>query len=324
MLCQTRRDEERDSPPLDLASFSHYNSGVCKQAMSLSLCLVWSMMPVLVGVGGCRAWDTSVGWLGLDRSPHEDGPSGAKTPTSAKRAPIVAPRPSGGVQVVRLRFDLLHVELPIDDIRHARKIWNHVDEFRVDPELTVLLARNGLRIGAASLDAWPAIRAIFQAANARVRDSEQIIAANLPLKIDLGTIRDPETIFSYHRNGRLTGRTVVGGTKLVQLDYSYHPELGGCTQVHLAFFIERDLGASDWEQRGGVIIEVPAIEHYRFDDIDVALTLNPHEFLVIGPSDAAVQEYLVGSRFLNRRRMGGLVETVVCITPTALMGGATH
>lgn len=292
--------------------------------MSLSRYLVWSAMPVLIAVAGCRVWDTSVGWLGLDRSPHEDAPSDAKTSTSAKRAPVVAPRPSGGVQVVRLRFDVLQVELPIDDIRHARKIWNHVDEFRVDPELTVLLARNGLRIGAASLDAWPAIQAIFQVANAEVRDSEQIIAANVPLRIDLGTIRDPETIFSYSRNGRLTGRTVVGGTKLVQLDYSYHPELGGCTQVRLTFLIEHDLGASDWEERGGVYVEVPTIERYRFDDMSVGLTLNPNEFLVVGPSDAAVQEYLVGSRFLNRRHRGGLVETVVCITPTALMGGATH
>lgn len=292
--------------------------------MSLSRYLVWSAMPVLIAVAGCRVWDTSVGWLGLDRSPHEDAPSDAKTPTSAKRAPVVAPRPSGGVQVVRLRFDVLQVELPIDDIRHARKIWNHVDEFRVDPELTVLLARNGLRIGAVSLDAWPAIQAIFQAANAEVRDSEQIIGTNVPLRIDLGTIRDPETIFSYNRNGRLTGRTVVGGTKLVQLDYSYHPELGGCTQVRLTFLIEHDLGASDWEERGGVYVEVPTIERYRFDDMSVGLTLNPNEFLVVGPSDAAVQEYLVGSRFLNRRRRGGLVETVVCITPTALMGGATH
>ena len=64
-----------------------------------------------------------------------------------------------------------------------------------------------------------------------------------------------------------------------------------------------------------MIRQVPAYDHYRFDDLSVLLTLRPGEFLVIGPGNEADNDYLVGSRFFSAKRSGVPFESVICITP---------
>ena len=54
--------------------------------------------------------------------------------------------------VVELHFDVMRVDLPYDSDRHSSKLWNHVDEVCVEPGQSVLLGRNGIRIGVAPAD----------------------------------------------------------------------------------------------------------------------------------------------------------------------------
>ena len=92
----------------------------------------------------------------------------------------------GEVQVVELVFDVVRAEMRLGGIRHSRKVWNHVDELRVAPELAARLARNGLRVGAASADAWPAVRARPESAEAR--GSRQQLAAQCGLARVVGLV----------------------------------------------------------------------------------------------------------------------------------------
>lgn len=217
--------------------------------------------------------------------------------------------------MIDLAFDVVRVDLPIAGVRHSRKIWNHVDELRVDSELIARLARNGLRIGAASPDAWPAIRAILEAAEAEVRRDQLVAQRGLPLSIQLGSINDSESVFSYGADERLVGKTFPAGDKLVNVDYVFHPELGGSTEVRVSFEIRHDRGAMTWEQRNGVVQQVPDYERHLFADLSPALTLNAGEFLVVGLSDQAKNEYLIGSRFLTRVESGKRYETLLFLTP---------
>lgn len=273
------------------------------------------------GGWGCRG---SYSWsiFGQPRpSPHEqaatrtaDSPATpTPTPTPAAAAGYLAS--PAAVRTVRLAFEVLRIHLPVDTVRHSRKIWNHVDELRLDTELVPRLARNGIRAGAVSPSAWPAIQTILDACEAEVRRDRWEAQGGLPLSIEVGAIEDSESIFAYDPGNRLVGKTFDVGDKLVNVDYGVRAELGGCVDLGLAFEIRHDRGVMTWERRGGILRQVPAIDRHVFTDLSAMLTLNAGEALMIGPSAEARNEYLVGSRFFVNRQSDHVVETLYCITP---------
>ena len=219
------------------------------------------------------------------------------------------------LRVVQLRFDVLRVDLPAEPVRYSPKVWNHVDELRMDVDLAAHLARNGIRVGVASREAWPALRAIFEAGGAHTVERWHEVRGGNALEVVLASVQEAETIFAYGRKNRLSGKTVPSGDRMMRIDYLFHPELGGCTELNIYFEIRRDLGVMTWESHDGVISQVPSYDWHRFDSLSVPLTLNPEEFLVIGPSAETRNEYLVGSRFFRGQRAGQRCETVLCITP---------
>ncbi len=210
----------------------------------------------------------------------------------------------------------MRAEMSTEEGRNSRKVWNHVDELRVERAATGRWVRNGLRVGVGSTASWPAIRAILEAGKARVSKDQLLTQAGVPLLIELGAIHDSESIFSYDRDRRLSGRTFAAGTKILQLDYAFHAQLGGVTDLQVGFEIRHDRGEMTWERAGeGIIRQVPAIDRHTFDDLKVAVTVKSGEFLVIGPSEQADNAYLVGSRFLSGGSTGGRVETLLFLTP---------
>lgn len=282
---------------------------------------------VLLGVLSAVGCSSPVSWWSPGRGrPGIDGSAAAHeliTPSDAASSMLrrqAGQDASGGddVRVVGLVFDVARVDFPVDSSsgrRHSRKIWNHVDALRAASERVARLARNGLRVGAASPDAWPAIRAILQAADAEVRRDQFVAQPGLPLAIQLGPVSGVESIFSYGPEGRLVGRTFPVGDKLLVLDYVFHHELGGCTELRLNLEVRHDRGAMAFEKVEGVIRQVPDYDRHVFTEVEAALTLNTDEFLVIGLSDRAEHEYLLGSRFLTFERSGTAYETLLCITP---------
>lgn len=274
------------------------------------------LLPLLTGgllLGGC-SWFSWLAPGGRQPTPHEVADT-STPPGGASSLLHGRPTAADEIRVIDLAFDVVRADLPMSGVRDSRKIWNHVDELRVDSELVARLARNGLRVGAASPDAWPAIRAILDAAGAEVRRDQLVAQRGVPLTIHLGAIRDSESIFSYGRDNRLIGKTFSAGDKLMHVDYAFHPELGGCTDIRLSFEVRHDRGVMTWERRDGVVREVPACDRHVFMDLSTLLTLNPDEFLVIGLSDQTKNEYLIGNRFLTKKQSGKRYETLFCLTP---------
>ena len=223
--------------------------------------------------------------------------------------------PTGGLRIVDLVFEVRRAAIPAADTHHSRKIWNHVDELRLGADAAALLARNGLRIGAASPGSWPAIDAVLKAGGARIETRQLVTQRGWPLAIAMGPIAEGASIFTYDRSGRLSGKTYDGGEKLLNLDYDYHPQMGGSIDIGVRPEIRRDRGVLTWERSGDAIRQVPAYDRHRFEQLDAALTLHPTELLVIGPSDEANNEYLLGSRLLCDQRDGQRSETILFIVP---------
>lgn len=256
------------------------------------------------------------GWriLGPTSSPHESPVE--QSPAASVPLPSEAHAGTSEIPVFDLVFDVLRIDLPINTIRHSRKVWNHVDELRVDAGLVTRLVRNGLRVGVASGDAWPAMQAIFDAAGAQWHRERLVAHGGLPIAVAVGSISEPESIFSYDGSNRLVGKTFSTGKKLLTINYAYRRELGGVVDLQVAAEVRDDRGVMTWENRNGVIRQVPAYNRYTFDNLGVLLTLNQGEFLVIGPSAEARNEYLLGSRFFTTERAGRRYESILCLRPS--------
>lgn len=262
---------------------------------------------------GCQSSGTSKDIPLRVRSPHE----GALPQLTRPIAAYLNSRTTGqhDLRVVDIAFDVVRVDIPVTNIRHTRKIWNHIDELRVEPPVATRLARNGLRLGVATPDAWPALRAILEASDARVRRQQLIPQRGLPLTIQLATITEPESIFRYNRKGGLVGQTFRRGEKLLNVEYWYHAELGRTTDLRITFEIRYEKGVMTWEKREGIIRQVPAYEQHIFDEAQASLTLHGDEFLIIGVSEQASHDYLLGPSFLMTQEDGMKWETFFCLTP---------
>lgn len=245
-----------------------------------------------------------------------DDPWGGVTPgDSLSFMPRGNPATGRQVSVVALAFDLVRVDMPMGSIQHSKKVWNHIDGLRVEAGWTARLVRNGLRIGVASSSMWPTIRAVLDAAGAELGHTRTVAQANLPLTIELGALSKAESIFSYANDGRLTGRTFSAGDKLLTIDYAFHPERGGSTDLRLSFEVRLDRSTMTWENRAGVIGQAPAFDRHVFEELSGVVTLKPNEFLIIALSERAENEHLVGSRLLSFKRAGKRYETMLCVTP---------
>jgi hypothetical protein len=295
----------------------------------------WPMREVLVvtllaGVlidCGCRStdWRSEPPWWG--RSPHEPSmtrtgegvvsSAGGSGSGEADR-PVATSDSIPVTQIIDLTFDIARAEFPMRGVQHSLKVWNHVDELRVDAVTAANLARNGLRIGAAAPEAWSAIQVILQAADAEVFRDQLIAPRGQPIALDLGQLEAGSSTFAYQPSGQLVGKTFTAGNRIVTIDYMYRPEREGMTDIHLSFEIRHDHGVMTWERRGGVIRQVPSIDRHGFEGLDASLSLARGEFLILGVDAEAASEYLIGRRFLTDRRGGEEIETLLFLTPQVI------
>lgn len=274
------------------------------------------LLVIALPYGGCSS---SVSWLGRSRpspSPHEQAtdPATGKGPSSPS-APEPSPAFADAVHVVDVAFEVFRAELPLDGVRHSRKIWNHVDELRTAPRMLARLARNGVRVGAVSAEAWPAIRTILEAGGADVRKDQLLTPSGLPLAVEVGTIEASESVFSYQANNQLVGKTFTEGRKVINVDYAFHPEMGGRIDLQLGFEVRRDRRGITWERTEAGVRQVPAHDRHGFTDLRTVLALNPGESVILGPSAETHNEYLIGSRFFNGRRADERYENLYWLTP---------
>ena len=280
---------------------------------------------LLIGVvsWGCHSLVFWSGGRGSSRTPHEEVITPKEKAPERPSGPAVAPSSAKPIRVVDLAFEILRIELPLGGVQHSRKIWNHVDELRVNPKLVARLARNGVRLGAVPQEAWPAIHTILDAGDAEGHKELLLSTSGLPLTFKVGSVSDSETVFCYGPGHQLVGKTFAAGDKVVEVNYALRPEMGGHVDLQVSLEVRHRRGVMTWEKTAGIIQQVPDYDRHVFSDLRAAIALNLTESLLIGPGEEAQNEYVVGSRFFTKRRAGNRYETLYCITPVPHQRSAT-
>lgn len=255
-----------------------------KDLRTIALALLLSLLPACVAPKPKAAID-------------QDARSAVAAALFAPPAPQEAI--SNPTRIVDIAFNVMNAEFPPASAGDARKVWNHVDELRLKPELVRLLARNGLRLGTASPASWAAIQTILESSDAKITSNQMFPQRGSALPIHAGAVEEGTSIFCYQSDGRLVGKSFPGGEKLILIDYAVRPELDGSTDIGVSFEINRDSGEMIWQQVDGTMRQVPEIDRHHFADLTTMLTLQSGEFLVLGPRDEMKNDNLVGTQFLS-------------------------
>lgn len=258
-------------------------------------------------------------WLGggsKSATHHEARPVPSDSRSEARPAGEAIAGFGSAMNATSLAFEVYRLDLPqVGNLIQSLKLWNHVDELRADPEKVALRARSGLRIGAFPRSAWPAIRTILDACDARVHRERVPAPRGLPLTIEIGLVDEFESIFWYSAGGRLAGKTFKVGKKLILIDYAVYGAMGGRIDLQVSFEVRHDRGVTTWERHGGVLTQVPAYDSHVFSDLTAVLPLNPGDSLLIGPDGEAENDLLLGNRFMAYGRGGRRYEKLIIISP---------
>ena len=273
----------------------------------------WVLAAVLaLGAAGCAP--------GGDQSSFQHGPGqlpAGPLASSASAGGRESLHSAGGpnLTVVRMQFDVMRVDLPVREIKHSLKIWNHVDESKTDPRLTALLARNGFRIGVADRDAEPAIRTIFEENEARLGRARHDVDDGLPLMLSLGSVEEGGTYFVHRKDGGLIGQTFQAETMFFRIDYLVTDEQPPRIVLQVTPELRGERTKTRWVDQGGEIRSIRTYDGTVFDELSAMFTLEPGQFLVVGTSARAQRGYLLGSWWLTSELNAQEYETVLCITP---------
>ncbi|MCB9851030.1 MAG: hypothetical protein H6817_10055 [Phycisphaerales bacterium] len=238
-------------------------------------------------------------------------------PGSAFTASHADARDGNGMVVLRVHFDVLRVDIPVDAVRHSLKIWNHIDESLGDPGLTALLARNGFRVGKSSQAEWPAIRTIFEHNGARVSRVARTVQEGAPLTVPLGKVEDGASYFLHKRGGGLGGGTLTAGRRTFLIDYAVDPNDPQRLVLRATPAFQEEKTHEKLVERDGEIVSVRDQEGRVFYDLSVETALSMGDFLVIGGSEPAEKGFVLGSWWLDSSLDMQQYETVLCISAQA-------
>lgn len=210
---------------------------------------------------------------------------------------------------VQLQFHLWTFRLgPLTD-EQWQKMWKHLDETVVDSQTVMALARNGLRAAVGSASSWPAVRDVLLQHAPEVTHRQAVLENGLPLSIELEQLHVDQPLFSFDRQGHLSGDRFDGFFMYWFVEYEVDLQDVNRLTCRVVPEVRRgraeEWPAASWSAASSV---------ERFEDMAFSASVDSGEHLIIGPGRKAYNHNLVGSWFVREPGDSGR-EIVFCILP---------
>ncbi len=201
-------------------------------------------------------------------------------------------------------------------ISTTEQLWDHLDESIVAPRKSVLLRRNGIRVGVGRVASWPAVRAILMLHEPEVAASTPVVAGDGPWSIELADIADGTPLFYFDPEDRLTGARHAEGKLCLRMEHLL--DLDNLTMLKLRAVPEIRREDPTARPRMRVAAEPASNSTELFGALTFMLAVPPEHFIIIGPGPASRMPHLVGSRLFKSAENGEDFENVYCIVPKIL------
>ncbi len=213
------------------------------------------------------------------------------------------------VQVWRFR-------VPDGRISTTEQLWDHLDESIVAPRQSVLLMRNGIRVGVGRVASWPAVRAVLVLHEPEVAASTPVVAGDGPWSLELADISDGTPLFYFDSQDRLRGARHAAGKLCLRMEHLL--DLDNLAMLTLRAVPEIRREDPLVRPRMRLAAEPAGNPPELFSALTFTMTVPPEHFIVIGPGPASRMPHLVGSRLFKSAENGADFENVYCIVPKIL------
>ncbi len=198
----------------------------------------------------------------------------------------------------------------------TEQLWNHLDESIVAPEQSVLLRRNGIRVGVGRVPSWPAVRAILVLHEPEVSASTPIVTGDGPWSLELADIAEGTPLFHFDSAGRLTGARHSAGKLCLRMEHLL--DLDNLAILNLRAVPELRREAPPVIPRMRLAADFAGDPPELFSVLTFTMAVPAEHFIVIGPGPASRMPHLVGSRLFRSAENGEQFENVYCIVPKIL------
>jgi len=214
-----------------------------------------------------------------------------------------------------LSFDVMRIELPVEPIRHSAKIWNHVDEWNEDPTVPGRLARNGMRLGVADENDWPALKTLFEQVGAKSDERRLVMTEGQPLMINLGELPAGQSYFLHRRTGQLEGGVFADSEKFLRIEFVADDSELSELRLRITPESVEKTRRRKLVSRQGQVREIAEAQGVLFSDLSATVSLETGQFVVIGPGERATEGYRLGSWWFQSQLRSEPMEAVVLIKP---------
>ena len=213
------------------------------------------------------------------------------------------------VQVWRFR-------VPAGRISTTEQLWDHLDESIVAPRQSVLLNRNGIRVGVGRVASWPAVRAVLVMHEPEVSASTPLVTGGGPWSLELADIADDTPLFYFDSEDRLTGARHAAGKLCLRMEHLLDLDNLSMLTLRAVPEIRRDDPPARTPMR--LAAEPAGDPTELFSALTFTMAVPSEHFIVIGPGPASRMLHLVGSRLFKSAENGEYFENVYCIVPKIL------
>jgi hypothetical protein len=219
-----------------------------------------------------------------------------------------------------LGLDAYILSVPAGAVSRNEAFWKRVNESDVvSPREYDLLYRNGVRVGIAQREDWPAFKALIDERPAATQMLRYVAPGAKAVELDMHKEVPSETVFYFDRSNRLSGRTYDNCQNLWSLSFQAVPRDPDLIRVALTPLIRSQRKRLEVITHKVRDDEPPMREiayvapEYLFD-LGVDASVPPGRFLVVAPSSEATGGS-VGEAFLVGEGLGQRVEKVLLLVP---------
>ncbi|RMF70858.1 MAG: hypothetical protein D6744_18810 [Planctomycetota bacterium] len=202
---------------------------------------------------------------------------------------------------MRYTVTVLHVQIPVEQLAAMDAVWRYIREDELPGDVQWRLERNGFRAGIGSEEFWPAIKEIIDAIEGRrVTLSNPVQAqAGFPLALELDDQPRDQLLFYVGPDGVLSGDTWPQSRNVLRVSIGPDATQTSRALLEIAPEVRQRLEGMDFVRTEAGVWQVPKRSARLYDAVALTLPVRRDEFVLIGPSESAQIDGLIGRAFLS-------------------------
>lgn len=192
----------------------------------------------------------------------------------------------------------------------SERIFKHLDETAITFEQARVLKSNGLRAAVGAGSSWPIVRALILEHNPQQTHYSVVTPSGHPLKVELAQLVGDDPLFLFGPRGHLKGARFSRGVMCWHVEHAMDiHEVGRMECRILPELLRGETVGGNW------MSGLQPHDSLRFEELAFDVLLDSKQFVIIGPSERARLNHLLGTRFVSKDVDGLTHDIYYCLLP---------